>query len=454
MVRYHNFDIVFAEIPCETTLAINITNCPNRCRGCHSLHLQADMGRVLDEAELCGILARYGRSVTCVCFMGGDAAPHEIAALADVVRQKFPVLHTGWYSGRAWLPEGLRPRLHQAGRLGRGAGAADVADDQPAPLQGQKGRRHARHHGAVPAQAVGFFRAPRRSCPPPGNPVQKPYGHHGVIFSAPTMAICPKWTIFALVMKTRQELTEVLDFIAEYATYLLGSGVHTSRVIRNSQRIGASQGVDLQLSSFQKSTIITAHDEESGEAITRVVKIPALPVSFERNSDLSALSWDALDEGLPLSEIRKRYDELTAKPRIDPIFVLLTVGLANASFCRLFGGDWIAMGIVFTSTLVGFAAKQRMQAHGVNHFLIFIISAFMASLCASAALRFDCSAETALATSVLFLVPGVPLINGVIDIVEGHILIGCSRLINALLLIICIAIGLSATLLMVKDGLL
>ena len=140
--------------------------------------------------------------------------------------------------------------------------------------------------------------------------------------------------------------------------------------------------------------------------------------------------------------------------RIDPIFVLLTVGLANASFCRLFGGDWIAMSIVFTSTLVGFAAKQRMQAHGVNHFLIFIISAFMASLCASAALRFDCSAETALATSVLFLVPGVPLINGVIDIVEGHILIGCSRLINALLLIICIAIGLSATLLMVKDGLL
>ena len=87
MVRYHNFDIVFAEIPCETTLAINITNCPNRCRGCHSPHLQADMGRVLDEAELCGILARYGRSVTCVCFMGGDAAPHEIAALADVVRR-------------------------------------------------------------------------------------------------------------------------------------------------------------------------------------------------------------------------------------------------------------------------------------------------------------------------------------------------------------------------------
>lgn len=243
-------------------------------------------------------------------------------------------------------------------------------------------------------------------------------------------------------MKTKEDLIATLDFVAEYATYLLGSGVHTSRVIRNSQRIGTSQGIDIQLSSFQRSTIVTAHDPESGEAVTRVVKIPALPISFERNSDLSALSWDALDE------------RLISKPRIDPIFVLLTVGLANASFCRLFGGDWTAMSIVFTSTLVGFAAKQRMQAHGLNHFLTFIISSFLASLCASIALRFDCTSETALATSVLFLVPGVPLINGVIDIVEGHILIGCSRLINALLLIICIAVGMSATLMMVKGSLL
>ena len=56
-------------------------------------------------------------------------------------------------------------------------------------------------------------------------------------------------------MKTQQELCDILGFIAEYATYQLGSGVHTSRVIRNAQRIGEALGVDVQLSSFQKSTI-------------------------------------------------------------------------------------------------------------------------------------------------------------------------------------------------------
>ena len=255
-------------------------------------------------------------------------------------------------------------------------------------------------------------------------------------------------------MKTSTELTQIADFVAEYATYLLGSGVHTSRVIRNSQRIGKSQGIDIQLSAFQKSIVMTAHDDSTGENITRVVGIPALPISFERNSDLSALSWEAVDEHLSLDEIRVRYERLITKPSIDPIFVLLTVGLANASFCRLFGGDWTAMSIVFTSTLVGFAAKQRMQAHKVNHFIIFILSAFIASLCASAALSFDCTAEICLATSPLFLVPGVPLINGIIDILDGHVLIGFSRIVNAMSLIVCIAVGLSMTLIMVKDNLL
>ncbi|WP_295958512.1 anaerobic ribonucleoside-triphosphate reductase activating protein [uncultured Alistipes sp.] len=118
MVRYHNFDVVFAEIPGETTLAINITNCPNRCPGCHSPHLQADAGQVLDDAELRALLARYGRSVTCVCFMGGDAAPAQIARLAGVVRQEFPALRTGWYSGRSDLPAGIAPQAFDYIKLG------------------------------------------------------------------------------------------------------------------------------------------------------------------------------------------------------------------------------------------------------------------------------------------------------------------------------------------------
>ena len=66
----------------------------------------------------------------------------------------------------------------------------------------------------------------------------------------------------------------------------------------------------------------------------------------------------------------------------------------------------------------------------------------------------EIQAEVAIATSVLYLIPGVPLINGVIDIVEGHVLNGIARLTSALMLIVCIAVGLSCTLMIVKNGLL
>lgn len=118
MVRYHNFDVVFAEVPGETTLAVNITGCPNRCPGCHSPHLIADQGDVLDDDTLRALLERYGRSITCVCFMGGDAAPLEIARLAGVVREFRPSLKTGWYSGRPELPAGLDPRAFDYIKLG------------------------------------------------------------------------------------------------------------------------------------------------------------------------------------------------------------------------------------------------------------------------------------------------------------------------------------------------
>ena len=255
-------------------------------------------------------------------------------------------------------------------------------------------------------------------------------------------------------MKTQAELKAIARFVAEYATRLMGSGVHTSRVVRNTKRLGEALGVRVIVSAFQKVVNFSVVDDESGEVCTEAADIPPLPISFELNAELSALSWEAYDERLPLGEIERRDREIVARPRLDPIFTLVLVGLANASFCRLFGGDWFAVSIVFTATLIGFFLKQGMQARGFNHYVIFIASAFVASMYASVALTFDTTSDVAIATSVLFLIPGVPLINGVIDIVEGHILNGIARLTSALMLIVCIAIGLSGTLMIVKSALL
>ena len=113
-MKVASFDIVFQEIPGEVTLALNLSNCPCHCPGCHSPHLAEDIGEPLTEELLSGLLARYGAMITCVAFMGGDAEPETVANWAEWIKNYKPqttnnksVLRTAWYSGRQHLPESL-----------------------------------------------------------------------------------------------------------------------------------------------------------------------------------------------------------------------------------------------------------------------------------------------------------------------------------------------------------
>jgi Uncharacterized conserved protein len=260
--------------------------------------------------------------------------------------------------------------------------------------------------------------------------------------------------ITLLSMNSPNNLKDITRFLMEYANRLMGSGVHTSRVIRNTRRIGKSLDVDVKMSLFQKTMVMSVCDNTTQEVYNEVTIIPVYPISFELNAELSALSWDAFDSHLSLEELWEKYQQIISRPKMDPLCTLFLVGFANASFCALFGGDWTARIIVFSATLIGFYIRQVLQKKKVNHYIIFVISAFIASLVASSALTLNTTAEIAIGTSVLYLVPGVPLLNGVIDVVEGHVVIGCTRLIQALLLILCIAIGLSCTLMLIRNSLL
>ena len=89
MLKYYNYDIVFQEVPDEVTLAVNLSNCPNHCPGCHSPHLCKDIGNCLDEETISNMISKYNKSITCFCFMGGDANQDEVIKMAEYVHKTF-----------------------------------------------------------------------------------------------------------------------------------------------------------------------------------------------------------------------------------------------------------------------------------------------------------------------------------------------------------------------------
>ncbi len=107
MLKYVNTGIVFQEIPDEVTLAINISNCPCRCPGCHSHYLWEDIGLPLDVDAVDAFIERDGRDITCLAFMGGDCDPKGVNLLAQYIHEYHPNFKVAWYSGRLRVPVGI-----------------------------------------------------------------------------------------------------------------------------------------------------------------------------------------------------------------------------------------------------------------------------------------------------------------------------------------------------------
>lgn len=102
MLKYVDTKVVFAEVPDEITLAINISNCPCQCKGCHSSYLAQDIGEPLDLQHLTNLIDS-NKGISCVCIMGGDANPSEVDDIAQDIKEYYPELKVGWYSGRQEL---------------------------------------------------------------------------------------------------------------------------------------------------------------------------------------------------------------------------------------------------------------------------------------------------------------------------------------------------------------
>ena len=248
---------------------------------------------------------------------------------------------------------------------------------------------------------------------------------------------------------------EMLEFIQLFAATLLVAGSQTSRVDRTVGRIAHAYGFGVELAILSRHFMLTVvRPGENGqppERRTAVSTLTGAAPNFQRVAALNALSWRIADERPPLAEAERRYRAICAVPPISPRLLRWLVPSASAALCRLFGGDAIAMLVVFCATFAGYYLRQKTAQVRLDTKISFVLCSFAASLLTAPGvlLHWGGTPETATATSVLFLIPGLPLLNAVLDVLDGHVLLGMARLIQAATLIVCIALGLSFTMLLV-----
>ena len=159
---------------------------------------------------------------------------------------------------------------------------------------------------------------------------------------------------------------------------------------------------------------------------------------LKNNSTTSSNANPAGDFSAPLT-VRQVHDRLdlikNRKPLYKPWFAGLASAVACASFAFLLGGGAYDMLGAFIGAGIGHYVRRRMFMHHLNQFVVTFIAVAVGALSCIASLRiigcFDPSAlhhNTAYIGSVLFVIPGFPLITGGLDIAKIDFPSGIQRL--------------------------
>lgn len=246
-------------------------------------------------------------------------------------------------------------------------------------------------------------------------------------------------------------------FVAEYVKAIYASGAYISRVNRCTQRLVRAYGYEISLNYFYNNIAFTISDPQNrANKETMVFSNDTVHIDLRLLSDLSALSWEIHDNLPPLSmafEYLKRLKNPRARSKI---LEFLIIALAFGAFCNVFGGDFnscllTAISAFFGACLRYFCVLKKIDPRIWHLFLAFFSSSFVAL---GAQILSTQTLHIALATSTLYLIPGIFFLNSIIDILDYHVLVGISRFVNVFILITCMAIGVYTTLIIFDIGIL
>ncbi len=240
--------------------------------------------------------------------------------------------------------------------------------------------------------------------------------------------------------ETQNDITRL---VVRSAQLLLAYGAESDLVEEISQRLGKALGLaSIELSISSNSLVLTSLVH--GRCITTTRRIREHGINMMIVCEVQRICLLAEKGIYGAKQVKRRLEKI--EPRSYPAkYVIGMIGLSCASFCHLFGGDVASCIITFIASAVGMSVRLSLVKKHFNLLIIFSIIAFITTLIAQLGYVIDVTdtPKTAMAASVLMLVPGFPLINAISDMVKGHMNVGISRWGHATLLTLSTVIGIT-----------
>lgn len=258
-------------------------------------------------------------------------------------------------------------------------------------------------------------------------------------------------------------LRRKLDLLLRTGQLLMESSADTSRILRNMERTAAYLGLpEKQLHIYITYDMLMVNLSDKTHSFSKFQRCDKHGINMDAISAVSKLSWRAIREDYSLDKYEEELEQIKNKKRnYGPWTTAIGAGLACGGFCVQFGCDWPAFFYASIAAIAGFRLRAWLNSTGSNSYANIAFAAFFSTLLAwlSAYISFPVieshipdflipltHSDTPwhpLMACALFIVPGVPLINFVSDMLDNHINTGITRAVNTLVMVAAMSFGIA-----------
>lgn len=235
---------------------------------------------------------------------------------------------------------------------------------------------------------------------------------------------------------------ELLNTATDIGFLLLENGAEIYRVEESVQRILTAYGVP-EADVFAIPTCLITTLYVDGKAHTRLRRVNSRTTDLDRVQQYNDLCRTVCRTTPSPEEVEERIAEIKRRPVYGLKWQMAGYALTGGSFALFFGGTLRdALCALVISALLRLLVMPMEKLH-TNSFFISLVGSGLGAALAIAAVSLGAgqNLDKIIIGFLMNLVPGVALTNAIRDIIAGDLVAGVTRLTEALLTAVAMALG-------------
>lgn len=250
----------------------------------------------------------------------------------------------------------------------------------------------------------------------------------------------------------------VLELTTRIGEVLLKNGGEIFRVQQTMQIVAKAYGVSgfhvyvlanglfvsIEEDGKQLCSQVGAGTEPAEPVVASQIRhVPLSSVHLGRVAAVNNLSREIAAHKYTVEQAKEKIEQIDQIPFTSNALQVLVSGVGAGAFCYLFGGSPLDCLASFISGLVLWVFVLFLSAKGANKIMVNILSSALVTAMGVLFFHFlfGDNMDMIVIGSIVPLLPGVPLTNSIRDFLNGDYLSGTIRMIDAVLVACCIALG-------------